>query len=124
MREGVKKRLNVFEMKCLRKMCGVTVMDRIRNGVIRGEVGVMRDLASRAENCLLRWFGHVERMDGERMAKRINGSRVEGRKGRGRPNMGWMAGVKLALRARRLTLEQAREIVHDRPVWRGLINGM
>ena len=48
-------------------------MDRIRNGVIREEVGVMRDQAGRAENCVLRWFGHVERMDGERMAKRIYG---------------------------------------------------
>ena len=45
-------------------------------------------------------------------------------KGRCRPNMGWMEGVKSALRARGLTLEQAREILHDRPVWRGLINGM
>ena len=35
-------------------------MDRIR-----GEVGVMRDLAGRVKNCVLRWFGHVERMDGE-----------------------------------------------------------
>ena len=58
-------------------------MDRIKNDVIRGEVGVMRDLAGRVENCVLRWFGHVERMDGERMAKRIYGSGVEGRRGRG-----------------------------------------
>ena len=31
-------------------MCGVTVMGRIRNEVIREEVGAMRDLAGRAEN--------------------------------------------------------------------------
>ena len=58
-------------------------MDRMRNEVVREEVGVMRDLAGRADNCVLRWFGHVERMNGERMAKRIYGSGVEGR-----PNMG------------------------------------
>ena len=34
-----KKRLKVMEMKCLRNMCGVTVMDRIRNDVIREEGG-------------------------------------------------------------------------------------
>ena len=44
--------------------------------------------------------------------------------GRGRPNMGWMEGVKSALKNRGLTLERAREIVLERPVWRGLINGM
>ena len=38
--------------------------------------------------------------------------------------MGWMAGVKSALRARGLTLEQDIEIVLDRPVCRGLINGI
>ena len=51
-------------------------MDRIRNEVIREEVGVMMDLAGRAEICVSRWFGHVEQMDGERMAKRIYGSGV------------------------------------------------
>ena len=87
-------------------------------------MGVSRDMVGRVESCVLRWFGHVERMDGERMAKRIYGSGVEGRRGRGRPNMGWMEGVKSALRNRGLSLEQAREGVHDRPVWRGLIKGM
>ena len=83
---------------------------------------MVRDLAGRAENCVLRWFGHLERMDGERMTKRIYGPGVKGRRGRGRPNMGWMVGVKSALGARGLTLELAREIVHDRLVWRELIN--
>ena len=124
LKEGEKKRLNMLEMKCLRKICGVTVIDRIRNVGIREEVGVMRDLAGRAENCVLKWFGHVERVKGERMEERMYGSGLEGRRGRGRPNMRWMAGVKSALRVRGLNLEQAREIVHDRPVWRGLINGM
>ena len=93
-------------MKCLRSVYGITVMDRIR-----GEVGGMSDMAGRVGNCVLRWFGHVERMDGERMAKRIYDSGVEGRRGRGRPIMGWMEGVKTALRNRGLTLEQAREFV-------------
>ena len=55
----------MMEIKCLRKMCGVTLMDRIRNDEIRKELGVRRDLAGRVENCVLRWFGHVEHMDGE-----------------------------------------------------------
>ena len=50
-------RLNVMEIEFLRKMRGVTVIDRMRNDVIREEVGVMRDLAGRVENWALRWFG-------------------------------------------------------------------
>ena len=33
-----KRRLNVMEMKFSRKMCGRTVMDRIRNDVVRREL--------------------------------------------------------------------------------------
>ena len=58
------------------------------------------------------------------MAKGIHDLGVDGRRGRGRPYMGWMEGVKKPLRNRGLTLEQAREDVHDRLLWRGLINGM
>ena len=116
MKEGEKRRLNVFEMKCLRKMCGVTVMDRISNDVIRIEVGVMRDLAGRVEICVLRWFGHIEHMDSERMAKRIYDSGLQGR--RGRPNRVWMDGAKAALSERGLTLEHKKRTVHDRLLWK------
>ena len=96
------------------KMSGVTVMDRIRNKEIREVVGVIRDQAGRVENCVLRWVGHIESMDGERMAKKIYDSGVEGGRGRGRPCRGWMDGEVSALRVRGLTLEQARAMVHDR----------
>ena len=39
--------------------------DRIRNEEIRRRIGVLSDLAGRVEKCVLRWFGSVERMEGE-----------------------------------------------------------
>ena len=118
-----KKRLNVMEMKCLRNICGVTIRDRIRNEEIRRRVGVESDLVGRVGRCVLRWFGHIERMDEGRVAKRVYESGVDGRRGRGRPNRVWMDGVKEALNGRGLTLEQARVTVHDRAEWRRLLNG-
>ena len=50
MNEGEKRRLNVIEIKYVRKMCGITIMYKIRNDVIREEVGVKRDLAGRVES--------------------------------------------------------------------------
>ena len=41
-------------------------MDRLRNYVIRGDVSVMKGLAGRVENCMPRYFGHVEHMDSEK----------------------------------------------------------
>ena len=33
--------------------------------------GIERELASRADQRVLRWFGHVERMDEYRMPRRV-----------------------------------------------------
>ena len=38
---------------------------------VRRRAGVQRELASRADRRVLRWFGHVERMDEYRMARRV-----------------------------------------------------
>ena len=40
-----RKKLNVFEMKCLRSMTGVSRLDRGRNEVVRARTGVRRELA-------------------------------------------------------------------------------
>ena len=56
-------------------------------------VGVQNKLSGRVENCALKWFGHVDRMDDERMADRVYDSGLQGRQGRGRPTRVWMDGV-------------------------------
>ena len=69
--------------------------------------GIEMELASRADQRLLRWFGHVERMDDYRMARRGLMAEVSGRRVRGRPRLGWMDGVKVALGNRGMTVEAA-----------------
>ena len=66
-----RQKLNVFEMKCLRSMTGVSRLDRVRNEVVRARTGVRRELAARVDMNVLRWFGHVERMDNERLLKKV-----------------------------------------------------
>ena len=68
------------------KKCMWCDRDRIRNEENRRRVGVQVHLSERTERCDLRWFGHFERMNDERIAKRVYESGVEGRWGRGRPN--------------------------------------
>ncbi len=67
MRAAERKRLSVVEMRC---MCGETQMDQVRNDEVR-RTGVIKELAERAEQGLLQWFGHVERMEEERLVKKI-----------------------------------------------------
>ena len=109
MRSAEKRKVNVLEMKCLRSLIGVSRMDRVRNEEVHRRVGIERELASRADLRVLRWFGHVERMDEYRMARRVLMAEVSGGRVRGRPRLGWMDGAKVALGKRGITVEAARQ---------------
>ena len=82
-------------------------MDRVRNQEVRRRAGIERVLASSADQRVLRWFGHVGRMDEYRMAGRVLMAEVSGGRIRGRQRLGWMDGVNVALGSRGMTVEAA-----------------
>ena len=73
---------------------------------MRRRAGIERELASRVDQRVLRWFGHVEKWMSKWRAER------------GRPRLGWMYTVKVALGNRRMTVEAARQCAEDRKEWR------
>ena len=103
------RKVNVLEMIYLRSLVEVSLMDRVSNEEVRRRAGIKRDLASRANHRVLRWFGHVERMDEYRMARRVLMAEVSGCRVRGTPRIGWEDGVKMALGKRGMTVEAARQ---------------
>ena len=80
------RKMNAVKMQSLRRICGVSLADRIRNKEIHRMVGISEDVTVRMKN-VLSWFGHVERMSDERMAKKIYNGKVSGKRGRGRPRL-------------------------------------
>ena len=59
---------------------------RVRNEEVRRRAGIERELASGADQRVLRWFGHVEILDEYRVARRVlmaevSGGRNEGDRG-------------------------------------------
>ena len=70
--------------------------NKVKNEVVRARTGVRRELN------VLRWFGHVERMDSERLLEKVMNAKVDRRSARGWPRFGWMDGVKRALNDRRM----------------------
>ena len=82
-------------------------MDRVRNEEVHMRAGIERELASGADQRVLRWFGHVERMDEYRMARRVLTADVSLGRVRRRLRLGWMDGVKVALGNRGITVEAA-----------------
>ena len=122
MRSAERRKVNVLELKCLRSLVGVSRMDRVRNEEVRRRAGIERELASIADQRVLRWFGHVERMDEYRMTRRVLMDEVSGGRVRGRPRLGWMDVVKVALGNRGKTVEAARQCAKDRKEWRALVH--
>ena len=97
-------------------------MDRGMNKEVRRRAGIERELASRADQRVLRWFGHVERMDEYRMARRVLMAEVSEERVRGRPRLAWIDGMKVALGNRRMTVEAASKCAKDRKEWRALVH--
>ena len=97
-------------------------MDRVRNEEVRRRAGIKTELASRADQRVLRWSGHVERMDEYRMARRVLMAEVSRGRVRGRPRLGWMDGMKVALGNRGMTVEASRQCAKNRKEWRALVH--
>ena len=112
-----RKKVNVLQIKCLRSLVGVLRMDRVRNEEVRRRAGIERKLASRADQRVLRWVGHVKRVVDYRVARRVLMAQISGGRVRGRPRLGWMDGVKVALGYRGMTVEAARKIGKSGEPW-------
>ena len=84
----------------MRAVCGVGRRDRVRNVRIKEMCGWRKIMVKRAEQSMMRYIGHVCRMNEERMAIKVIVSEVESVRDRGRPRENWMSIVKELLRDR------------------------
>ena len=70
-------------------------MDRIPNARIRELCGVRKGLDERIDESILRWFGHVERMERDRIANRVYVGEFAGSRSVGRLRKRWIDTVKV-----------------------------
>lgn len=118
------KRIEVAEMKVLRTVLGKTRRDRVRNEWVRERVGVV-PVMNRIDSARLRWWGHIVRMPGERVASRRWWWRVEGVRPRGRPRGRWKDCVERSLS--RHGLPAMRQLMEDgvlleRAAWKSMLS--
>ena len=84
--------------------------------------GIERELTSRADQRVLRWFGHVERIDDYRMAGWVLMAELSGGRVLGTPMLGWMNGVKVPLGNIGMAVEAARQCAKDLKEWIALVH--
>jgi hypothetical protein len=65
------------------------------------------------------WLGHLERMEEDRMPKKIFNQELEGTKRRGRSRKGWREEVERDFQV--LGVRRWRELVTDRTKWRDIV---
>ena len=80
-----RSRLRAVQMDNLKGLLGIRRIDRVPNARIRELCGVRKGLDERINEGVLRWFGHVERMERYKIAKRVYVGECAGSRSVGSP---------------------------------------
>jgi len=112
----------VFERKIFRRIYG----PKYENGEWKSGMNRELEEISKGENKVkwikwqrISWLGHLERMEEDRMPKKIFTRELEGTRRRGRPKKGWKEEVERDLQV--LGVRRWRELVIDREKWKDIV---
>jgi len=114
--------LLIFERKMFRRIYG----PKYEDGEWKSRTNRELEELSKGDNIVkwikgqrISWLGHLERMEEDRMPKKIFNQELEGTRRRGRPRKGWREKVERVLQM--LGVIRWRELVIDGEKWRGVV---
>jgi len=114
--------LLIFGRKIFRRIYG----PKYEDGEWKSKTNRELEELSRGENIvkwikgqMISWLGHLERLEKERIPKKIFTQKLEGTRRRGRHRKGWREEVEKDLQV--LGVRRWRELVIDRTKWRGIV---
>ena len=113
------RRLDAFDMKCLRKILGIKWNDFVTNDEIRSKTE-QPPVSSTICKRRLRWLGHVLRLPATRPANQVITWTPEGQRRRGRPKMNWRQTVERDLRLVDRRWSDTSRLAEDRAGWSAL----
>jgi len=98
----------------------------MRNGEWKSRTNRKLEELSKEENIVkwikgqrISWLGHLERMEEDRMPRKIFTQELEGARRRGRPRKEWKEEVERNLQV--LGVRRWRELVIDREKWKDIV---
>jgi len=114
--------LLIFERKIFRRIYG----HKYENGDWKSRTNRELEEMSKGENIVKwikgqrrSWLGHLQRMEGDRMPKKIFTQELQGTRTRGRPRKRWKEEVERDLQM--LGVKRWRELVADRKKWKEIV---
>jgi len=114
--------LLIFERKIFRRIYGPKYEDwkwKSRTYQELEELSKGENMVRWIKGQRISWLGHLERMEEDRMPKKIFTQELEGTRRRGRSRKGWREDVEKDLQV--LGVRRWRELVIDREKWRGIV---
>ena len=102
------------EIDFWRRSARISRKDKIRNAIIKQKMNVTRSVLDDIKTKQLKWYGHVQRMEEERLPKKVMKWSPPGRRKWGRPKATWAEGITGLLGEKGLI----RENWNDRDKWR------
>jgi hypothetical protein len=111
-------RLRAFETRCYRRLLGIHWFDRVTNEAVRTRVGRAETVVDTVRRRKIELFGHICRMNDERMLKTVVTGMVDGSRGKGRPARRWIDDITKWCNC---TIPEAVKRAGDRRVWRSTI---
>ena len=121
-----RRRLDVFDMRCQRRLLRVFWQQHVSNQSIR-ERTRQPTASSLLRQRRLRWFGHLHRMPSSLPVRRVfdfNPTIHGWKRPRGRPKTRWADSVKHDLHSAGLDSINAAQLVYDRPQWKAFVCGL
>jgi hypothetical protein len=115
----VKSKLDVFDNECIRTILGIKWNDKISNEELR-ERSKQEPLSEKAASRIIRWAGHVWRMDDSRIARRIERWQPIGKRSRGKQKSRWKDVAIEEVKSRGAKGRNIEELAQDRSSWKCL----
>ena len=119
LRKEEERRIEAFEMKCLRLIMNISWTEMRKNEWVLEEAGVERSLLKTVKERKLGYFGHIMRREGICLEKVIMQGTMPGNRKRGRPRTNWLGNIKDWTG---LTMEELIRLTEDRRRWRNIVH--
>jgi hypothetical protein len=113
------KKIEAFEMWCLRKMLKVSYTEHRSNENVRKAAKYNRKIKADILKRKTRYLGHILRKNG--LQRQIMEAYIEGRRGRGRPRHTWLHNIKREMEMSYIQLVRAAD---DRVEFRRRVEAM